>query len=81
MVWVVNATIGRFTPPLSPEWPITRAAWAPGPVLIGAENIAPTGIRSPVRAACHYTDWVIPALRNEVIREKMGATCWKAIDM
>ena len=28
-----------------------EAGWAPGPVWTGAENLAPTGIRSPDRAA------------------------------
>jgi hypothetical protein len=29
----------------------TEAGWAPGPVWTGAENLAPTGIRSPDRPA------------------------------
>ena len=28
-----------------------QAGWAPGPVLTGIENLAPTGIRSPDRPA------------------------------
>jgi len=28
---------------------VQEAGWAPGPVWTGAENLAPTGIRSPVR--------------------------------
>jgi hypothetical protein len=31
---------------------IQEAGWAPGPVWTGAENLAPTGIRSPVHPAC-----------------------------
>ena len=30
---------------------LQEAGWAPGPVWTGAENLAPTGIRSPVRPA------------------------------
>jgi hypothetical protein len=39
---------GRNLPPV----PIVQeAGWAPGPVWTGAENLAPTGIRSPDRPA------------------------------
>jgi hypothetical protein len=34
---------GKDTAPMVVE----EAGWAPGPVWIGAENLAPTGIRSP----------------------------------
>jgi len=30
---------------------VQEAGWAPGPVWAGAENLAPTGIRSPDRPA------------------------------
>ena len=30
---------------------VQEAGWAPGPVWTGAENLAPTGIRSPDRPA------------------------------
>jgi len=30
---------------------IQEAGWAPGPVWIGAENLTPTGVRSPDRPA------------------------------
>ena len=32
---------------------VQEAGWAPGPVWTGAENLAPTGIRSPDRPARH----------------------------
>jgi len=32
-----------------PVFIIREAGWAPGPVWTGAENLAPTGIRSPDR--------------------------------
>ena len=43
---------GRFLPPGKDPIPIVQeAGWAPGPVWTGAENLAPTGIRSPDRPA------------------------------
>ena len=39
---------GRFT---SGKDPVLLAGWAPEPVWTGAENLAPTGIRSPDRPA------------------------------
>jgi hypothetical protein len=39
---------GRSLPPVSI---VLEAGWAPGPVWTGAENLAPTGIRSPDRPA------------------------------
>jgi hypothetical protein len=42
----------RFVPPDKDPVPIVQeAGWAPGPVWTGAENLAPTGIRSPDRPA------------------------------
>ena len=39
-------------PPGKDPVPIVQeAGWAPGPVWMGAENLAPTGIRSPDRPA------------------------------
>jgi hypothetical protein len=43
---------GRSLPPEKDPVPIVQeAGWAPGPVWTGAENLAPTGIRSPDRPA------------------------------
>jgi len=36
-----------FTPGKDPVPIVQEAGWAPGPVWLGAENLAPTGIRSP----------------------------------
>ena len=36
-----------FTPGKDPVPIVQEAGWAPGPVWIDAENLAPTGIRSP----------------------------------
>jgi hypothetical protein len=39
------------TPGKEPVPIVQEAVWAPGPVWAGAENLAPTGIRSPDRTA------------------------------
>ena len=40
---------GRFTPGKEDPVPIVQEVrWVPGPVWTGAENLAPTGIQSPV---------------------------------
>ena len=36
-----------FNPGKDPVPIVQEAGWAPGPVWIGAENLVPTGIRSP----------------------------------
>ena len=46
-----------FTPGKDPVPILQEAGWAPGPVWTGAENLAPTGIRSPVLPARSYTDY------------------------
>ena len=58
--WGVSLTLlPLFTPRKDPVPILQEARWAPGPVWTGAENLAPTGIRSrtvqPV--ASRYTDW------------------------
>ena len=40
---------GRFTPGKDPVPIVLEAGWAPGPAWMFAENLAPTGIRSPDR--------------------------------
>jgi len=42
---------GRFTPVKDPVPIVQKAGWAPVPVWMGAENLVPTGIRSPDRPA------------------------------
>ena len=42
---------GRFTPGKDPVPIVYETGRAPGPVWTGAENLAPTGIRSPDRPA------------------------------
>jgi hypothetical protein len=41
----------HFTPGIDPVAIIQEAGWVPGPVWTGAENLVPTGIRSPDRPA------------------------------
>jgi hypothetical protein len=49
---VVSVTPGTYFIPGKDPVPIVQEAeWAPGPVWTGAENLAPTGIRSPDRPA------------------------------
>ena len=40
---------GRFTPGKDPVPIVQEAGWSLGPVWTDAENLAPTGIRSPDR--------------------------------
>jgi len=50
--WGVSVTPGPlFTPGEDPVPIVQEAGWAPGPVWTSAENLAPTGIRSPDRPA------------------------------
>jgi len=42
---------GRFTPENDPVPVVQEAGWATVPVSKGAENLVPTGIRSPYRPA------------------------------
>ena len=51
MGWVVNATPRRLYPRKYPVPVVMEAGWISGLVCTGAENFAPTGIRSPDRPA------------------------------
>ena len=50
--WVDNATLWSLYP-RQIDWlsTVQEAGWTPGAVWRGAENVAPTGIRSPDRPA------------------------------
>ena len=51
--WVVSITPRPlFTPGKDPVFIVQEVGCATGPVWTGAENLAPTGIRSPVCPAC-----------------------------
>jgi hypothetical protein len=44
----MHILVNRFTPPERHPIPIVQEAeWAPGPVWMGAENLAPTRIQTP----------------------------------
>ena len=45
-----------FNPGKDPVPIVQEAGWAPWPVWMGAENLAPTGIRSPDRQA--RSEWL-----------------------
>jgi hypothetical protein len=64
-----------FTPGKDPVPIVQEAGWAPEPVWIGAENLAPPGFdpRPFQPLASRYTDYAIPA-RNLFIHpyEKCG---------
>ena len=65
--WGVSVTPrSLFTLRKDPVPIVQEAGWAPGPVWTGAENLAPTGIRSPDRPALasHYTDWATRPTNN-----------------
>ena len=49
--WVVSTTSWPLYPGKDPVPIVQEAGWAPGPVWTDAENLAPTGIRSPDRPA------------------------------
>jgi hypothetical protein len=48
----VGGLAGQFIPFKNPVPIVQEAGWAAGPVWTGAENFAPTGIRSPGRPPC-----------------------------
>ena len=65
MRWVINATPRPLYPrEREPVHIVQEAGLVAGPVWLGAENFAPTGIRSPDRS---YTDWAIPAHKTYCI--------------
>ena len=61
----------RFTPGKDPVPTVQEAGWATGPVWKGAENLAPTGNRSPdrpVRSEYLYRlSYSAPQLKNSVL--------------
>ena len=55
--------LAAFTPGKDPVPIVQEAGWAPEPVWIGAENLAPPRFdpRTFQPVASHYTDWAIQA--------------------
>jgi len=86
--WGVSVTPWPLFTPGKDLIPIVQeAGWAPGPVWTGAENFAPTGIRSPDRPAlsqslyrlsypAHLTFNVVNRkTMNTVQRKKISVVC------
>jgi hypothetical protein len=63
-----------FTPGKDPVPIVQEAGWAPEPVWIGEENLAPSGFdpRTFQPVASRYTDWAIPAPYYEKAGHKSG---------
>ena len=55
-----------FTPGKDPVPIVQEAGWAPGPVWTGAENLVPTGIRSPDRPARSQSLYQLSYLGHDV---------------
>jgi hypothetical protein len=68
MGWVVNATSRPFYLRKDLVPIVQEAGWAPGPVWTSAENLASPGFdaRTVQPVASRYTDWAIPAPRNQI---------------
>ena len=47
----LTARRGRLTTSKETRYTVEEAGWAPGSVWTGAENLTPTGVRSPDRLA------------------------------
>jgi hypothetical protein len=61
--WVSVTSRPLFTPGKDPVPIVQEAGWAPGPVWTGAENLSPTGIRSPDRPARSQSLYSVYVLR------------------
>ena len=72
-----------FTPGKYPVLIVQEAWWAPGLVWIGAENLAPTGIRSPDLPACSYSLYRLsyPGPRLLVLRHSKSRCRWRQIHL
>ena len=58
---------GSFTPRKDPVPIVQEAEWVPGPVWTGAENLAPTGIRSPDCTARSYSLYLLSSRPTRII--------------
>ena len=74
---------GRFTSGKDPVPIVQEAWWAPGPIWTGAENFAPTGIRSPDRLArseslyrLSYRGPLLKLRLTNLIRGDIIRLCW-----
>ena len=74
--WRVSVTPrALFTPGKEPVPIVQEAGWAPGPIWTGAEDLAPTRIRSPDRPARSQSLYRLSYLAH-YIREVL---CWNFI--
>ena len=76
--WVVSSTPRPlFTPGKDPEPIVHEDRWAPGPVWTGAENLAPTGIRSPDRPAPSQSLYWLSYRAHKTLQsmKKLDVTC------
>ena len=72
--WEVSFTPRPLFTPRKDQVPVVQEiGWTKGPVWAGAENLAPTGIRSrtvqPVGS--HYTDWAIVSTNLESLNKML----------
>jgi len=63
-------TPAALHPGMRPDSHCTEGLWAPGSAGKGAENLVPTGIRSPdiQPVASHYTEYFIQVRSEKIIR-------------
>jgi hypothetical protein len=63
-----NQAPAAFTPGKDPVPIVQEAGWAPEPIWIGAENLAPPGFdpRTFQPVASRYTDYAIPAPTHKI---------------
>ena len=72
--WGVSVTLRPLFTPWKDAVPIVQeAGWAPGPVWTGAENLAPTGIRSQDRPTRSHTDYA-------TLPTKHTGVWWKSLE-
>ena len=82
--WGVSVTPQPFFNPPPRKDPVSivqEVGWAPGPVWIGAENLAPTRIRSPDRPAHSQSLYQLsyPSPQFGTTEPKL-LVCWNSID-
>ena len=61
----------HLTPGKDPVPLVQEAGWASGPVWTGAENLAPTGIRSPDRLAPRQSLYRLRYLAHKNVNYKL----------
>jgi len=79
--WGVSVTPrSLFTPGKDPVLIAQEAGWTPGPVWTGAENLAPTGIRSPDRPARSQSLYRLSYLAHQVYNSSALLLCLVALE-